>query len=66
MIERNEKNIEYIDMTPIVKSDIFVNEDYRGAILTNIGAFLQLKNKQQLKKIAKERITKQKQKVYKP
>lgn len=36
--------IEIHDTTPIVKTDTFVNDDYRGAVLTNLGCYVKSKN----------------------
>ncbi len=56
MLTRNEKEIKYVDMTPDVKSDTFVNDDYRGAILSNIGCYVASKHKLRLRERAKERL----------
>lgn len=44
MIERNESEIEYVDMTQAIKSDIFTNGDYKEATISNIGRFLEVPN----------------------
>lgn len=56
MLTRNEKEIKFFDMTPEIKSDTFVNDDYRGAVLSNIGCYVASKNKVKLKERAKERL----------
>lgn len=44
MVYRNEEEVKYIDMIPVIQSDIFVNEEYRGATISNIGRYLELPN----------------------
>lgn len=56
MVVRNEEEVKYIDMTPIIKTDTFVNEDYRGATISNIGRYLESPNVEEFKKRAHERI----------
>lgn len=68
-----KNNIKIIDMTPIIKTDVFVNDDYQTAILTNIGCYLKYKHSDILRKRAKELLNSKKSldskelnKVYKP
>lgn len=44
------------DITPIIKTDTFVNDDYRSGVLTNIGAYVEPNNKWALIERVKERL----------
>lgn len=56
MAVKNEGEIMVVDMTPVIKSDTFVNDDYECAVLTNIGCYVEPKNKVRLRERAKERL----------
>lgn len=56
MVIRNEKEVKYIDMTPDVKTDTFVNEDYREATISNIGRYLESPDIDEFQRRAKERM----------
>lgn len=52
----NEGEIMFVDMTPVIKSDTFVNDDYKYAVISNMGSYVEPKNKERLKERAKERL----------
>lgn len=56
MVIRNEEEVKYIDMTPDVKTDTFVNEDYREGTISNIGRYLESPDIEGFKKRARERM----------
>ena len=56
MAIRNEGDIAFVDISPVIKSDTFVNDDYKSAVLTNIGSYVEPKNKARLRERAKERL----------
>lgn len=56
MVIRNEEEVKYIDMTPDVKTDTFVNEDYREATISNIGRYLESPDINEFQRRVKERI----------
>lgn len=59
MVVRDETEIEYVDMTPVIKTDTFVNEPYKEATISNIGRFLELEPNQKdgaFRKRAEERL----------
>ncbi len=47
------RTIKNIDITPILKSDVFVNEDYKMTVINNIGRYFGAKDKQALREKAK-------------
>lgn len=57
MIAKNEREMEYIDMTPDIKSDTFVNDDYKGVVLSNAGCYIESKNKIMLRERIEERLS---------
>lgn len=58
MVVRDETEIEYVDMTSVVKTDSFVNEDYDEATISDIGRFLELESLNQKEEKFKERAKK--------
>lgn len=50
------QKVKYFDITPIVKTDTFVNEDYKEATISNIGRYLESPNIEQFQKEAKKRL----------
>lgn len=51
-----EKQIKYIDMTPDVKTDTFVNDSYHGAVVHDIGHYLESPDVEGFKKKVAERL----------
>lgn len=50
------QKVKHFYITPIVKTDTFVNEDYKEATISNIGRYLESPDIEQFKKEAKKRL----------
>lgn len=56
MVVCNEKELQFVGINPEIKSDTFVNEDYKEARVSDIGRYIAPPNKHEIIEEARKRL----------